>query len=550
MSRKRMRIDGWTLISIICFVYFGIFFIYPISKILINSVYDSASGTFQFDTFVKFFSKKYYTNTIINSLKVTTLATFLTCAAGTALAYISRTIKIKGKGMIDIMLMISIVSPPFIGAYSWVILLGRAGLITGLLKKIGINYGGIYGFGGILLVFTLKLMPLVYLYVSGALKNMDSSLIEAAESLGSKGWNRIREIVIPLILPTILGSGLLVFMRILADFGTPKLIGEGYRTLPTLIYDSFIGDVSNDKTLAATISVVIILFTTVIFLLQRYVSGRKKIEMSALRPVEPRKETGVKNVLAHLFVYLCAGFAILPMLVVLYNSFQKTKGTLFIGGFTLENYTKSLETMGMTIKNTFLFSAIALAIIITLGVVIAYTSIRKRNKLTSFLDVISMFPYIIPGSVLGIALILSFNKKPLLLSGTAVIIIMAWVIRRLPYTIRSSEAILRQIDLGVEEASLSLGANGFKTFVCITLPMMASGIMSGAIMSWLSIITELSASVMLWVTSTQTITIAIYFQVMDGNYGTASALSSMLSLLTVCVLLLFFKLTGKREIEL
>lgn len=550
MNKKKIKFDGWTLISIICFVYFGIFFIYPISKILINSVYDPASKTIQFDTFVKFFSKKYYTNTIINSLKVTTLATFLTCMAGTTLAYITRTIKIKGKGVIDIMLMISVVSPPFIGAYSWIILLGRAGLITNLLKKIGINYGGIYGFGGILLVFTLKLMPLVYLYVSGALKNMDSSLIEAAESLGSKGWNRIREIVIPLILPTILGSGLLVFMRILADFGTPKLIGEGYRTLPTLIYDSFIGDVSNDKTLAATISVVIILFTTVIFLFQRYVSGRKKIEMSALRPVEPREERGAKNMFAHLFVYLCAGFSILPMLVVLYNSFQKTKGTLFIGGFTLENYAKSLETMGMTIKNTFIFSAVALVIIIALGVVIAYTSIRKRSRLTSFLDVISMFPYIIPGSVLGIALILSFNKKPLLLSGTAVIIIMAWVIRRLPYTIRSSEAILRQIDLGVEEASLSLGANGFKTFWSITLPMMATGVMSGAIMSWLSIITELSASVMLWVTSTQTITIAIYFQVMDGNYGTASALSSMLSLLTVCVLLLFFKLTGKREIEL
>ncbi|MFQ8582815.1 MAG: ABC transporter permease, partial [Holdemania massiliensis] len=197
-----------------------------------------------------------------------------------------------------------------------------------------------------------------------------------------------------------------------------------------------------------------------------------------------------------------------------------------------------------------LYSFAAILLVVIIGVIIAYTSVRRKNKLTNVLDVISMFPYIIPGSVLGISLILAFNKKPLLLSGTALIIIMAYVIRRLPYTIRSSSAILRQIDLGVEEASQSLGANPVKTFFAVTLPMMASGILSGAIMSWLSIISELSASVMLWVTSTQTLSIAIYFQVMDGNYGVASALSSILILTTIVVLLLFFKITGKREIEL
>ena len=185
--------------------------------------------------------------------------------------------------------------------------------------------------------------------------------------------------------------------------------------------------------------------------------------------------------------------------------------------------------MGRAITNTYLYSFAAILLVVIIGVIIAYTSVRRKNKLTNVLDVISMFPYIIPGSVLGISLILAFNKKPLLLSGTALIIIMAYVIRRLPYTIRSSSAILRQIDLGVEEASQSLGANPVKTFFAVTLPMMASGILSGAIMSWLSIISELSASV---------------------NYGVASALSSILILTTIVVLLLFFKITGKREIEL
>ena len=551
MSRKRWKLDGWTLVSLLCFFYFAVFFIYPFPRILVSSVYDAATNTFDFSYFIKFFSKKYYTNTIINSLKVTILATLLTCIAGTALAYITRTVKIKFKSALDILLIISVVSPPFIGAYSWITLLGRQGVLTKIINQMfHITYQGIYGFAGILLVFTIKLIPLVYLYVSGALKSMDSSLSEAAESLGAIGWRKIKDIVIPLVLPTILASGLLVFMRIMADFGTPKLIGEGYRTLPTLIYDSFVGDLSADKRLAATISVIVVLFTTVIFLTQRYISNRKQIQMNGMHPIEPRQEHGLKNILSHFYVYLCVGLAMLPTLVVLHNSFRNTKGTIYLPGYSLSNYQKAFSTMGRAITNTYLYSFAAIALVVIIGVIIAYTSVRKKNKLTNVLDVISMFPYIIPGSVLGISLILAFNKKPLFLSGTALIIITAYVIRRLPYTIRSSSAILRQIDLGVEEASQSLGANPVKTFFSITLPMMASGILSGAIMSWLSIISELSASVMLWVTSTQTLSIAIYFQVMDGNYGVASALSSILIITTIVVLLLFFKITGKREIEL
>lgn len=551
MSRKRWKLDGWTLVSLLCFFYFAVFFIYPITRILVSSVYDAATNTFDFSYFIKFFSKKYYTNTIINSLKVTILATLLTCIAGTALAYITRTVKIKFKSALDILLIISVVSPPFIGAYSWITLLGRQGVLTKIINQMfHITYQGIYGFAGILLVFTIKLIPLVYLYVSGALKSMDSSLSEAAESLGAIGWRKIKDIVIPLVLPTILASGLLVFMRIMADFGTPKLIGEGYRTLPTLIYDSFVGDLSADKRLAATISVIVVLFTTVIFLTQRYISNRKQIQMNGMHPIEPRQEHGLKNILSHFYVYLCVGLAMLPTLVVLHNSFRNTKGTIYLPGYSLSNYQKAFSTMGRAITNTYLYSFAAIALVVIIGVIIAYTSVRKKNKLTNVLDVISMFPYIIPGSILGISLILAFNKKPLFLSGTALIIITAYVIRRLPYTIRSSSAILRQIDLGVEEASQSLGANPVKTFFSITLPMMASGILSGAIMSWLSIISELSASVMLWVTSTQTLSIAIYFQVMDGNYGVASALSSILIITTIVVLLLFFKITGKREIEL
>lgn len=161
-----------------------------------------------------------------------------------------------------------------------------------------------------------------------------------------------------------------------------------------------------------------------------------------------------------------------------------------------------------------------------------------------------MIPYIIPGSVLGIALLMAFNKPPILLSGTAFIIITVYVIRRLPYTIRSSAAIVKQINPNVEEASQSLGASPFKTFRKVTLPMMFPGIVSGALMSWMTIISELSASIILYVGTTRTLTISIYTEVIRGNYGVAAALSTILTITTVIALFLFFKITGKKEIHL
>ncbi|MBQ8080466.1 MAG: iron ABC transporter permease [Clostridia bacterium] len=548
---KKRRLDGWALITGLCFLFFLFFFLYPISRTLLNSIYDFTTGTFTLASFQKFFTKRYYTNTIWNSLKVTSLATLSTTFFGTTLAYLARTVKIKGKRVLDIVMLISVLSPPFIGAYSWIVLLGRAGVITNIINSLfGIQFQGIYGFSGILLVFTIKLSPLVYLYVSGALKNLDNSLNEAAESMGCTRIRKIFRIILPLILPTMLASALLVFMRALADFGTPMLIGEGYRTLPVLIYNSFVGEVTQDYSFASAISVIIVAFTTVIFLLQKYISGRVSIEMNAMNPLEPKKAMGVSNVLTHAYAYLFIILELLPIIVVAYNSFQNTQGTMFVEGFSLNSYIKAFSTMGSSIANTYLYSIIALAIILVIGILVSYSTIRRPSALTAILDTIIMFPYIIPGSVLGISMLLAFNHPPLTISGTAIIIIVAYVVRRLPYTIRSSSAILRQISTSVEEASQSLGASPTSTFGKVTVPMMISGVLPGALMSWMSIISELSASIMLYVGSTKTMTIAIYTEVIRGNYGVASALSTILICSTVLVLMIFFKLTGRTEIEL
>ena len=194
--------------------------------------------------------------------------------------------------------------------------------------------------------------------------------------------------------------------------------------------------------------------------------------------------------------------------------------------------------------------AIALVIVIVLAILIAYLVVRRSNTINKTIDIISMIPYIIPGSVVGIALVMSFSKPPIAITGTAIIMIVALVIRRIPYTIRSSVATLQQIPMSIEEAAISLGSSKLKAFFKITVPMMANGILSGAIMSWVTIITELSTAVILYNLDTITLTLATYTHVSRGNYGYASTYATILTIATVISLLIYMKVTGNDEVSL
>ncbi|WP_322020257.1 ABC transporter permease [Clostridium butyricum] len=548
---KKFKLDFWNVVTIGIFLIFAVCLIYPLFSLFFSSLKDSNTGEFTLSNFVQFFTKKYYYESLWRSFSVTIITTILTIVIGVPLAYVMTTCKIKGKGLIEILIIISVLSPPFIGAYSWILLLGRSGVITTFLSDtFGINLPSIYGFSGILLVFTLKLFPFIYMYTTGALKKLDVSLIEASESLGCTGVKKVFTVVIPLILPTVLAGSLLVFMNALADFGTPILIGEGYQVMPVLIYSEFISEVGGQANFAAALSAIMVFITTIIFLGQKYVVNKKSFVMSSLKPIQPKKINGIKSFFAQHFVYIVVGLAIIPQVTVIFTSFLKTKGAMFIREFSLNSYINVMGKLGSSIRNTFVYGIIAIILIIILGMFISYVSVRRKNLFTSILDTLTMFPYIIPGSVLGITLLLAFNKKPILLSGTFMIIVIAFVIRRLPYTIRSSAAILYQISPSMEEASISLGYSQFQTFKNVTSRMMLPGVISGAILSWITVINELSASIILYTGTTRTMSVAIYSEVIRASYGTAAALSSILTFTTIISLLIFFKLTGSRDISL
>lgn len=549
MFKKGVRFDFWTFVSLLSLVFFGLFLVIPVIRMLCFA-FQSEEAVFTVENFVKFFSRKYYTRSMMNSIKVVSCATVLVMIIGVPLAYITTTFKIRGNRLINILVIMSMLSPPFLGAYSWILMLGRNGEITQLLKAIGINIPSIYGFGGILLVFVLKLFPYIYMYTKGALKKVDASLGEAAESLGYHGLRKILTVSLPLVLPTILAGGTIVFLRAFADYGTPKLIGEGYNTLPVIVYQEWVSETGTNAYFASAVAMIMIIVATVVFLIQKYITNRKNYTMNMLNPPKPKQLHGIPNILAHLYVYVIALFATLPQVYIILISFRNTKGVMWAEGYGLSSYitvfTKSLKS----ILNTFEFGIIAIIIVVILGTLFAYLTVRKTNFLSKILDVFIMFPYVIPGTIFGLLLLMSYNTPPILLTGTSAIIIISYVIRRMPYTVRSSAAILRQISPSIDEASASLGYGSMQTFFNVTMPVMVPGIVSGAILSWITILNELSSTLMLYTGRTQTMTVTIFQEISRGGYGTAAALSTILTITMVGSLLIFFKLTKSEDIDL
>ena len=546
-KKERHEFGFWTIVIIVLLVLSAVFIVYPFAKLFYQSFFPKNSG-FSLSNYGEFFSRRYYMVGLRNSMLICVCTTILGTIIGIPMAYISTRFNIWGKRIINMAVVLSMLSPPFIGAYSWVLLLGRAGFITKLLSSIGIEIGSIYGFHGILLVFTLKLFPYVYMYVSTALKNFDSSLEEASESLGVFGIKRIWHITLPVIMPTILSAALIVFMTSLADFGTPMLIGQGYKTLPVMIYERYLSEVSSNASFASTLAVIIVACSLLVLGIQKIIIARKNYTMSAMRPPAVVELPLGKRILATVVVAFVALLAVLPQITVVVTSFLKTNGPLFVKGFSLDSYRAILGKLSTNIRNTFTFSVLAIILMMVVGLLLAYIIVRRKGKIASLLDTLVMFPYVIPGSVLGISLVLAFNQKPVILTGTVLIIVVSYTIRKLPFTLRSSIATLYQIDPAIEEASISLGVPPMKTFAKTTAILMLPGMLSGAVLSFIASINELSSTIILYSGRTGTISVAIYTEIFKDGYGTAAALATILTVSTIIALIIFDKVSGGKSV--
>ena len=537
------RFNFWFWVKLVIIAVIAVFLIYPFFTLISRSFFSPKADGFTLLNYIKFFTKPYYYTSLGHSMFTSISTTAATLLLGVPMAYLMTRYNVLGKKYLHIIIIMCLMSPPFIGAYSWILLLGRAGLITQAFAGIGVTIPPIYGKLGIILVFTFHLFPYVYLYTSGAMGSIDSSLEEAAENLGSSKLRRLWTITLPVILPSIAAGAIMAFMASLADFGTPMLIGEGYTVLPVLVYNEYMSEIGGNANLASALSVIVVTCSLIVLLIQNRIVSRKNYVMTAMRPPEEKELHGFKRLLVSFPVWLIAFIGFLPQIVVIVSSFLRTDFTGFQPGLSVNSYLTIARQLGTNIRNTFAFSTVAIIIILLLGMLISYIIVRQRGLAGQAMDLLIMFPYVIPGAVLGISLIVAFNKPPVILTGTAFIMIIAFVVRKLPYTVRSGSAFLRQMDPSVEEASINLGVSPMKTFFGVTARLMVPGILSGGILSWITCINELSSSVMLYGGKTSTISVAIYTQVVRNSYGTAAALAAILTVSTALSLLIFLRIS-------
>ncbi len=543
----RDRADVWTGVTGIAFGLLVVLLVVPLGRLLWVSLLDEAGGL-TLRHYRDFLAYPYYSRTIGHSFLVSSLVTLAAMVVAIPVAFLVARVDLPGKALLRSLAILPLVSPPFIGAYSWILLFGRAGYVTTLFQMVGISLPTVYGMHGIVLALTLNLYPFVLLMVAGALQTLDQSLEEVAQGLGSSPWRVFWTVTVPVTLPSVLGGALLVFLTAFADFGAPMIIGEGYQVLPTIVYSLFVNEMGGNPAMASTAATLLVLCTTGILLVQYWAVGRKRYAMSQLRPISPFRPRPLLRWLLTGYAYLVVGLSLVPALVVGVTSFFESRGPVLYPNFSLGSYREVLFNVPRAIANSFVLSSASMLLDVFLGTLIAYLVVRRRSAATAALDSCVMIPYAIPGTVIGVAFIVAFNRPPIVLTGTFIILLLAYFVRRLPYSVRSGSAILYQIDPSVEEASISLGVSPLKSFAKVTARLMLPGIVSGGILTWVQTITEISATIFLYFGAWSTITVVIYRQVSSSNFGSAAAASTILLVAVFIPVLMVNWAMGERAV--
>jgi len=539
--------DPWKIIGLAALALLVVFVALPVLALLRQSLVGQDCDCVSVENYVTFFTSRYFSRALFNSLVVSTGATVLALAVGLPLAIVLGRFRLRGAGFLKVMIVMSMLSPPFVGAYAWILLFGRAGFVTELGRDLfGISLPTIYGPFGIALASALNLYPVVFFIVSGALQRIDSSLEDAAAGLGRPPMAVFATVTLPLIMPSLVTAALLVFLGTISDFGTANILGEGerYPVLATLAFALYLSEIGSEPGMAATTSMVLLAIALGLVLLVRFLSGRRSVAADGSQPVRPVVLSGRRAVAVTALAFGLVAFANLPLFIIVGSSFLEVKGAVFQWSLSLGNYAKAYALMGNALVNSVLFSLQALAIILVFGAVLGYYVSRFEGTLPRLVDGLVTIPYVIPGTVLGIGYAALFNGPPFFLTGTSAIIVIVYVVRRMPYLVRSSSGIVYQIDRGLEEASQSLGVRPMEGFVRIMVPLMRPGLMAGLIIAWLEVFNELSASIVLYTGATRTLPIAAFQQAFGGDIGIAAAYSSIMIAVTALALILLVRQDG------
>ena len=401
-----------------------------------------------------------------------------------------------------------------------------------------------------MLVYVLTLYPYVLLPTVAGLKALDISVEEASQNLGASRWRTFWKVIFPIVIPSILAGALLVFIETLENFGVPFVLAEDKPIMAVEAYKLFVGETDTNPASAGVLGVLLVLSTTLVVVIQRRYLGRRRFATGARRS-PPLLEVGRGwRMLATAYCWGVVLASLVPFFAVIVISFMEYRGPVLHPNFSLDNYAELFRRSLRPLQNTLMLATIAAFGAALLGVPIGYVITRHRTRLSAFLDIVATLPFAVAGTILGIGLIISFNTGWLALTGGWLILVIAYMVRKLPFTVRASSAILHQIDPSLEEASINLGVSPMVTFVRLLVPLMLGGIVGGMVLTWVAVAAELSATVVLYSGQWQTLTV-VMFQALEGTgAGLAAATAALLIFVTVGPVALVYRLLRRHEMSL
>ena len=507
-----------------------LFVVYPLLKVLIFSLTD-ADGNFSLANLVTILTTSRYLavfgRTMLLGVIVAVIATFI----GYIFAYTITRTNVPCKKFLKTIATLPILSPPFILSLSIIFLFGKQGFITKTL--MGITGNNVYGMGSLVVVQVMSFFPIAYLTLSGILSSIDASVEDAACNMGASRWHTFWTVTFPLSLPGIISGCLLVFIQSLEDFSNPATIGGEFSTLSIEVYQIITG--SYDMQKGSVLALLLLLPAVTAYLFNKYWVSKKSFVTVTGKPTQARKLIDEAHIKWPLFAFCMVVAAVILLFygTVIFGSFVRTWGYDY--SLTLDQYRKALAYGWDSLKNSMILGLISAVIGGLLGMIIAYITAKRNYYGKRFIEVSSVLMFAVPGTVLGISYVLAFNTKPLVLTGTALILIIVFTFRNMPVAIESGTTTLLQIDNSIEEASTILGADTGYSFRRITLPMLRNAFFSGIVYSFTKAITAVSAVIFLVSARWNLVTSKIYSLFDQAKYSQAAAFVTML----VLILLVF-----------
>jgi iron(III) transport system permease protein len=536
-----IRADTFVAASILLLGFFVLLFIvYPIFAVLQHSVMDAKGfrPALFLDTLRNY---KSFWRVLGNSLGLAVFVGVASTLIGLAFALAATRSRSRLTVLLRSFSLLPMITPPFVVGLAIILLFGLQGLVTSVL--LGLQTRGIFGFPGVALAQTLSFAPVAFLVIASVVEGVNPALEEASLTLRAGPWETFWRVTLPLLRPGVANAFLLTIVESLADFGNPIILGGEFEVLSTEIYFAIIGRF--DKTLAASLGIVLLSASLVTFVLQQFWLGRRSYVTVTGKPPSGRPQPlprGLEIGLLGFCVAWCV-FTLALYVFVVYGGFVEIWG--INNAFTLRHYRQLLRDGMDALTSTLILAGVSAPLTAVVGILTAYLVVRHRFPGRGALEFTSMLSFAVPGTVIGIGYILAFNQPPLLLTGGAAILVISFIFRNMPVGIRSGIAALAQIDKALEEASVTLRASFATTVWRIVLPLIRPAIISALVFSFVRSVTAISAVVFLVSAKWQLSTKVILDQAENGRYGLATAYSTVLIVIMAAAVALMYLLVGK-----